>query len=718
MTLTMAPPPAGASSGTGNAFRIERRNDLAIVWFDLPGEKVNKFSSSVMLEFSALIDDLARSADIRKVIFASAKSSIFIAGADVTEFTRATSEDQARQYVRLGQQVFQKLAKLPQVTVAAINGACLGGGCEMAISCDWRVMSDSPKAVIGLPEVKLGIFPAWGGTTKLPRLIGLPAALDLILTGRTLDGRRAKRVGLADEVVAPAILLDVAKRFADRGKRRAKGRTKFYIEGNPIARRVIFSKARKGVMQQTHGQYPAPLKAIDVMEFGMGADVERGLEREAQEVTPLIRGEVAQNLVRIFFLMEDAKKDRLTAKPRDVQSVGVLGAGVMGGGIAQIVADKSEADVRMRDINWKAISGGLQAASKLWRRKLERRRITPGEMQRKLARITGTTDWTGFARADMVIEAVIEKLDVKQQVLSEFEALAKPDAIFASNTSTIPITAIAANARWPENVVGMHFFNPVDRMPLVEVIRGQKTSDVAAVTVANFARRLGKTVVYCNDGPGFIVNRILGPYMNEAGFLLEEGNSIESIDKAMVGFGMPMGPMALLDEVGIDVAAKVGDILAKAFADRMSARSRVVDVLYADKRFGKKNGRGLYVYADGKRKGPDASVYPLLGVTAHRADADAVVERTILAMVNEAAMILNEKIAGSAAELDLAMIMGTGFPPFRGGLLRYADSLGARYIVTRLEELASRLGSRFAPTVPMRKLADLEGTFYSAYPRE
>ena len=715
MTLTMAPPPAGASPQTGSAFRIERQNDLAVIWFDLPGEKVNKFSSTVMIEFSALIDDLARSTDIRKVVFASAKSSIFIAGADVTEFTRATSEDQAREYVRLGQQVFQKLAKLPQVTVAAINGACLGGGCEMAISCDWRVMSDSPKAVIGVPEVKLGIFPAWGGTTKLPRLIGLPAALDLILTGKMLDGKRAKRTGLVDEVVAPAILLDVAKRFADRGKRRERGRTKFYIEGNPIARRFIFAKARQGVMQQTHGQYPAPLKAIDVMEYGMGADVERGLEREAMEVAPLIRGDVAQNLVRIFFLMEDAKKDRIKAKARDVETVGVLGAGVMGGGIAQIVADKTDADVRMRDINWKAISGGLQAASKLWRKKLERRRITRGEMQRKLARITGTTDWTGFARADMIIEAVIEKLDVKQQVLSEFESIAKPDAIFASNTSTIPITDIAAKAKSPENVVGMHFFNPVDRMPLVEVIRGQQTSDVAAVTVANFARKLGKTVVYCNDGPGFIVNRILGPYMNEAGFLLEEGNSIETIDKAMVDFGMPMGPMALLDEVGIDVAAKVGDILSKAFADRMSARSRVVDVLYQDKRFGKKNGRGLYVYSDGKRKGPDASVYQLLGVTPHRADPRTVVERTVLAMVNEAAMILNEKIAGSAADLDLAMIMGTGFPPFRGGLLRYADSLGARSIVARLEDLASKLGPRFAPTMPMRKLAGGDGTFYSLW---
>ena len=707
MTAVEAAPLAGA------AFRIQRERNLAIIWFDLPGEKVNKFSSTVMMEWSAIVDDLARSSDIEKVIIASAKPSIFIAGADVTEFGKATSPEQAAEYVRFGQQVFQKLARLPQVTVAAINGACLGGGCELAISCDWRVMSDSPKAVVGLPEVKLGIFPAWGGTTKLPRLIGLPAALDMILTGKTVDGKRAKRMGLVDEVVPEAILLDVAKTFADRGKRREAGRTKFYIEGNPLARRFIFSKARKSVLKETHGHYPAPLAAIEVMEYGMSAGVERGLEREVQAIVPLIQSEVAQNLIRLFFLMEESKKDRISAKPLDIHSAGVLGAGVMGGGIAYIVADKTDAVIRMRDINWKAIAGGMQAAAKIWKRKVERRRMSRTEMQRKLARITATTDWTGFSNADLAIEAVIEKLEVKRQVLAEFEGLAKPGAIFASNTSTIPITDIAANAQRPENVVGMHFFNPVDRMPLVEVIRGKKTSDVAALTVARFARKLGKTVVYCNDGPGFIVNRILGPYMNEAGFLLEEGNSIESIDRAMVDFGMPMGPMALLDEVGIDVAAKVGDILSKAFADRMSARSRVVDVLYKDGRYGKKNGRGIYVYAAGRRTVPDPAVYKLLGVTPHGGDAKTVVERTVLSMVNEAAMILDEKIAGSAADLDLAMIMGTGFPPFRGGLLRYADSLGSRFIVTRLEDLAARLGPRFAPTGPMRRLSQSDGKFYA-----
>lgn len=711
-SISEAPPQQAA-----RAFTIERDGDLAVVWFDLPGEKVNKFSTAVLREFSGVLDELAASPQIAKVIFASRKPGIFIAGADVSEFTTMAGAEQAKAYVRSGQEVFTKLTKLPQVTVAAIDGACLGGGCEMAISCDWRVMSDSPKAQIGLPEVKLGIFPAWGGTSKLPRLIGLPAALDIILNGKSLDGRRAKKAGLVDEVVESPIVLDIAKKFAERGKRKGGGRTNFFVEGNPLARNVIFGKAKKAVLQQTHGHYPAPLKAIEVMEYAMSAGVERGMQREVEEVATLVGNEVAQNLVRLFFLMEESKKDPYTVKPRDLSYVGVLGAGVMGGGIAQIVADKTDAEIRMRDINWNAIAGGMKAAAKIWKKKVERRRMTRGEMSRKLARITSTTDWSGFPRADVVIEAVVESLAIKQQVLGEFEGIEKAGAIFATNTSTIPITQIAAKAKHPENVVGMHFFNPVDRMPLVEVIRGEKSSDVSMVTVAALARKLGKTVVYCNDGPGFVVNRILGPYMNEAGFLLEEGNSIESLDKAMVDFGMPMGPMALLDEVGIDVASKVAKILGDAFGARLQA-STVVQKLYDDGRHGKKNGKGLYLYEDGKRKGPDPSVYKVLGIRAPQtAEAKSVVERMVLAMVNEASLILDEKIVASAGELDLAMIMGTGFPPFRGGLLRYADALGLPYILARLDELSSSVGARFAPNAPLKRLAERDGKFYQAYAR-
>ena len=708
---------AEAVSPTVGAFRLERDGDLGILWFDLPGEKVNKFSSAVMMEFAGIVDELAADREIRKVIVASRKPGVFIAGADITEFTKATSREQAAEYTRFGQQALHKFSKLPQVTVAAINGACMGGGCELALSCDYRVISDSPKARISLPETQLGIFPAWGGTTKLPRLVGLPAALDMILTGREFDGKRAKKIGLVDEVAPAPILLDVAKQFASKGKRKGGRRTKFLLDGNPLGRKYVFGKARKSALELTKGNYPAPLTAIDVMEYGMSAGVERGLEKEVQEVVPLIMGDVAQNLVRLYFLREESKKDSIHAKPRDIDHSGVLGAGIMGGGIAQLIADKTEASVRMRDINWKAIAGGMKAASKLWKKKVDRRRMSRSEMQRKLARITSTTDWSGFERTDVVVEAVVENVGIKRQVLAEYEGLAKPESIFATNTSTIPITDIAAEAKRPENVVGMHFFNPVDKMPLVEVIRGARTSDVAMVTVASFARKLGKIVIVCNDGPGFVVNRILGPYMNEAAFLLEEGNTIETLDKAMLDFGMPMGPMVLLDEVGIDVAAKVANILSDAFAGRV-VKSRVVEALYADGRHGKKNGKGLYVYADGKRQGPDKSVYRILNIAnPHPADEKAASERMVLAMINEAALILDEKIVGSAGELDLAMIMGTGFPPFRGGLMRYADSLGLPYILARLDGLSNTVGPRFTPTAPLRRLAEGGGTFYEAYRR-
>ena len=298
---------------TARAFRVERDGDLAILWFDLPGEKVNKFSSWVMQEFASLVDDFQQSTDIKKIIVASSKPAIFIAGADVSEFTKATSPEEAKEYTRFGQQALHRFSKLPQVKVAAINGACLGGGCELALSCDWRVMSSDPKAKIGLPEVNLGIFPAWGGTTKLPRLIGLPNALDLILNGKQLDGRRARAMGLVDDVVERGILLDVARRFADRGKRKGGTRTKFLVDGNPATRSIIFGKARKAVLEKTHGHYPAPLTAIRVMEAGMSGGVEKGLAREVEEVVPLIMGDVAQNLVRLFFLMEESKKDPIAA---------------------------------------------------------------------------------------------------------------------------------------------------------------------------------------------------------------------------------------------------------------------------------------------------------------------------------------------------------------------------------------------------------------------
>jgi len=694
------------------AFRLERDGSTGILWFDLPGEKVNKFSSGVVASLEAMLDEIASMRDVERLIVMSAKENIFIAGADIAEFQNPPSAEAAEAYVRWGQSVFEKLSKLPQVTVAVIHGPCMGGGTEMALNCDYRLATDWSKTSIALPEVKLGIFPAWSGTTKLPRLIGLRAALDMILTGRTVVSKKAKSIGLVDDVVPAAIRLDAAKRFvASKKKRRGGGRTSFVFDGNPVGRAVVFSQARKKVLKQTGGHYPAPLEALDAMKAGYSGGVAKGLAAEAKGAAKLIMGEVAQNLVRLFFLIEAARKWD-GPDPAEVRSAGVLGAGLMGGGITQTLVDKADIPVRMKDINWDALAGGMKAAAKIWKRKVDRRRMKRFDMEMKLSRITTTTGWDGFHAVDVVIEAVVEKLAIKQQVLREFEQIAKEKAIFATNTSTIPISAIAQASKRPENVIGMHFFSPVDRMPMVEVIVGEKTSAQTTSTIVNLAKKMGKTVVVAKDGPGFIVNRILGPYLNEAGLLLEEGATIGSIDEAMVSFGMPLGPLALLDEVGIDVAGKAARVLIEAFGERMKS-SASIEKLLEDGRWGKKNGRGVYVWKDGKRTKPDSSIYRLVGVSNPKpGDANAMSERMVLAMINEAALLLHEGIARSAADIDLVMIMGTGFPPFRGGLLGYADSLGVPYVVARLDDLQHKAGPRFTPCEPLRKLAEAGGRFY------
>ena len=701
-----------AATQTRNAFRLETDGDIAVLWFDLQGEKVNKFTVEALEELDGLLDEIREMTEVETLLLISGKENIFIAGADVSQFENVPGAGQAEEYVRFGQSVFRKLAALPQTSVAVIHGACLGGGTELSINCDYRVITDGPKSTIGLPEVKLGIIPAWTGTTLLPRIIGIPSALDMILTGKNIRAKKAKKMGLVDDVIPSKTRLESAKIFASRldGKRE-KRQERIYVEKNPLARRVIFSKAREGVREKTGGHYPAPFRAIDVMEKGFDDGMEAGFRAEARAAAELITGDVAPNLVRLFFLMEGAKKWD-GPEPKKVDSVGVLGAGLMGGGIAQTLVDRADVPVRIKDINWEALASGMKQAAKVWQKKVDRKRMSSREMRYNLTRITTTIDWSGFGSVDVAIEAVVEKIEIKHSVLREFEEIAKSDAIFATNTSTIPITRIASVAKRPENVVGMHFFSPVDKMPLVEVIRGEKTSEQTVATIVELAKRMGKTVVVCNDGPGFIVNRILGPYMNEAGLLVEEGRTIESIDRALVEFGMPLGPLALLDEVGIDVAGKAAQVMSEAFGGRMES-STLIDKLLADERYGKKNGRGIYEWENGKRQDPDDSVYDLVGVEdPTEADARSVIERMILLMINEAALILDEGIAASPGDIDLAMIMGTGFPPFRGGLLRYADYRGLSWVVSRMNELKEQHGKRFEPSAPLKRRAEAGKTFY------
>jgi 3-hydroxyacyl-CoA dehydrogenase/enoyl-CoA hydratase/3-hydroxybutyryl-CoA epimerase len=708
------------------AFDLQIADDgLAVLTFDLPGEKVNKFSREVFAELAEVLVRLAREPRVRALLIRSGKPDVFIAGADVKEFVNLAPAE-AVEGVRRGQALFEQLAHLPFPTVAAIDGACLGGGTELALACDYRLMSDSPKARIGLPEVRLGIFPAWGGSTRLPRLVGLQAALDLILTGKQLDAKRAKRIGLVDEAVPAAIFDAWARRFArgqlgaakPRGRRNPKTFADWALEGNPLGRRLLFRKARESVLKQTGGHYPAPLEALAVVEESYGRPVEAGLEAEARRIGNVFGGEVQRNLLSIFFLTEEVKKEtgvrEASVKPREVRRVGVLGAGLMGGGIAQLAADKG-IPARMKDIEPKALAHGFATAASLWREAVKKRRLKPREMEGKMALLSGTLDYTGFARCEVTIEAVVEKLAVKRAVLADWEAVVPSSAIFASNTSTLPISEIAAGAKEPGRVVGMHFFNPVHRMPLVEVIRGERTSDETVATIFALAKTLGKTPVVVRDSPGFLVNRILAPYLSEAVRLVREGCRIEDVDRGMISFGMPVGPLELLDDIGLDVAVKAGEVLEKAFPERMQAAGD--EALVASGRLGRKNGKGFYEYEDGKRGEPSAEAYAALRVSPpERSEVplDVIVERLVLPMVNEAAYCLEEDVVSGPAKLDLAMIFGTGFPPFRGGLLRHADALKADRVLARLSDLTERLGSRFTPAQTIRRLAGAGEGFYSA----
>ena len=682
-----------------------------------------------MKELDALVDQLAARKEIKGLVLFSGKPDIFIAGADVKEFSSA-SEASVRETIERGQRVFGKIANLPFPTVAAIHGACLGGGCETALAMDWRLATDSKKTSIGLPEIKLGIIPAWGGTTRLPRTIGLAGGLDIILAGKALDAKRAKKAGLVDEAVPEPMLREVALAFA-RGKFGTKKRANAGPGGGPARVReaagaekllegfgkgIVFSKARASVMKATRGQYPAPLEALAAIEKGYRAPLDQALALEVEAILRLVKTPVVRHLVGLFFQMEDVKKETGVAagvKPRKVSRVGVLGAGVMGGGIAQLAADKGY-PVRMKDIKNEMLAGGYAAAAKIWREKLKKRRMTKAEFAGKMSLLSGSLDWAGFGSCDVTIEAVLEKLVVKQSVLKEWEAVSSDSAIFASNTSTLPITDIAAAARVPERVVGMHFFNPVHKMPLVEVIYGAKTDPQVTATIFDLAKRMGKTPVVVKDAPGFLVNRILAPYLGEAVRLLLEGNPMESIDKAMRSFGMPVGPIELLDDVGIDVATKGAEVLSAVWPTRMPVDPSFGKMVTTG-RCGRKTRKGFYLYEGEKRKGPDVSAYAELGLPVPSkaiATPQQIEDRLILPMVNEAAWCLAEGIVESPAKLDLAMIFGTGFPPFRGGLCRYADARGVSAVVATLDVLSAEKGPRFEPAPFLVELAKANKSLY------
>ncbi len=760
----------GGRAGLDISFKIGGIVHLA---FDLPGEKVNKLTTAVMEELAAILDDLkarGERGEARGLLITSGKPGTFIAGADVAEIERITDPEDGAAKSRRGQEILEALARLPFPSVSAVGGACLGGGYELALACTRIVAADDSRVQIGLPEVRLGIIPGFGGTQRLPRRAGLCTALDVILAGKTLDPRRALRAGLVDLLVPAAILereavrelIRLAGRDGSGGFRGSaattagwKGSTfsrrriiSWVLERNPLGRALVASRARKLLVSLAPAaHYPAPYRALDSILASYKLPREKAFRNESRLLGEMIVTQTSKNLVFLFNAQNAARKAIPTAardtrgeaaghvpSEREVRKVGVVGAGVMGAGIAQVVADR-DMPVRLKDVSWEVLARGLAAIASGYRSRMSRGRMDRREFDRKMARVSPAIDWSGFSNCDLVIEAVLERLDVKRQVVAEAESALREDAILATNTSSLLVSDIAAQARRPGRIVGMHFFNPPTRMPLVEVVAGKKTEPHVLASSVAFVARIGKVPVVVRDGPGFLVNRLLMPYLGQALSLAEEGGDMKAIDRECVAWGMPMGPFRLLDEIGLDIAAHAARELAAAFPQRAPSSAGSLDRLVAAGRLGVKSGLGFYSHPPrqegGKRasrrgsaaKKPvfDLEVVPIVrSETAMRRSGQksergaSVMDLLVLPIVNEAARCLEEEVVRSARDVDLAMVMGAGFPPFRGGPLRYADSLGAAEVCSRLDRLAGDYGQHLAPAAYLRLLAHSSRRFHES----
>jgi len=674
------------------------QDGVLVLTIDVPGERVNTLGKTMMAEFDALLAELEAPGAVKGVVLRSGKPDNFIAGADIKDFNAIRSAMEGEALSRGGQALIDRLEAVPVPVVAAIHGSCMGGGLEIALACRYRVASDDPRTVLGLPEVMLGLIPGAGGTQRLPRLVGLRAGLDMILTGRALKAARALKAGVVDDVVPAPALLTAARRaalgLADGTLAKARGGIS---AGEWLLRPVIFRKARQSVLEKTGGHYPAPLRALDAVQRGTATSLAEGLKIEARHFGELSVSDVSRALVSVFFATQDIKKDAgypEGTQAREVRKLGVLGAGLMGAGIATAAADAG-VPVRIKDATSEALGRGLRHARDVYDERRKRKSLSSLEVRKRMDRLSPTLDYSGFRRADLVIEAVFEDMDVKRKVLAETEGATQESCVFASNTSSLPIGDIGRDSRRPSRLLGMHFFSPVEKMPLLEVVVTPLTDAWATATAVAFGRRLGKHVIVVRDGPGFYTTRALSPYMNEATRLLEEGAAVEDVDRAMTAFGFPVGPITLLDEVGIDVGAKVAKVLHRAFGERMAPAASTAQVL-EDGRLGRKNKKGFYTYEGKKRV--DESVYVALGSATRRPfEPREIQDRLVFAFVNEAVLCLQEGILRSPRDGDVGAIFGLGFPAFLGGPFRYLDRLGARFAAEVLERLRARHGERFKP---------------------
>ncbi|MEM8963675.1 MAG: 3-hydroxyacyl-CoA dehydrogenase NAD-binding domain-containing protein [Acidobacteriota bacterium] len=703
--------------------RVVIEDGVAWLHLDQPGKNVNTLSSDSVGWFEARIDEL-RSQDLRGLVLISDKPGYFIVGADINEIASFEEPAQAKVVIHRGHELMNRIGALPFPVVSAIDGACLGGGLELSLACDYRVATDARHTKLGLPEVKLGVIPGLGGTQRLPRLIGVTAALDLILTGKEVNGKKALKLGLVDRLSHPLSLRQAALEAVSwgkpkRGKRKIPKRkptslmTKItnVLARAPVAKNLVFDQARKTVLKKSGGHYPAPLRAVDVVEEGIKMPLDEALELEANAFADLAVSEVAKGLISIFFTKQevDGRAKSLADGARDVDEVAVLGAGFMGAGIAQLLAYKNYR-VLLKDRDHQGLGRGMKQAGGLFRELVKRRKMRKPQAEQAMSRLMPTVDYRGFDRVPLVIEAVFEDVDLKHSVIREIEEAGPDGLIFASNTSTIPITRLAEASAKPENVIGMHFFSPVHKMPLLEIIRTEKTSDEALATTVDVGLAMGKTIIVVNDGPGFFTSRVLGPFVNEAAYVLQQGATIDQIDRAVKGWGFPVGPLALVDEVGIDVANHVAEIMQGYEGDRAKP-SPILAKLLADGRRGRKNKRGFYTY-ESKPKKVDDAVYELIGWQQAEVDDQEIIDRCWMQMLNEVARCIEDGVISRPSDIDIGVVFGLGFPPFRGGILREADKLGLDYVVGRLDTFAAAYGPRLEPATLLRDMARSGKTFH------
>jgi len=688
---------------------------VAMLTFDRPESSANIFDQVTFDELNEQLDILSRDSSVRGLIIRSAKPKIFIAGADLHEFTKELTSEKLSFLIVQGQKTFDRVAALPFPTVAAIHGAALGGGFELALACDYRIASLDSATKLSLPETMLGILPAWGGSTRLPRMIGLPAALEAILSGKQYSAKEAKKLGMVDEIAYPERLMALAADLirSNQGKKR---KLKLQLTNRPPISKFVATQARKKVLAKTRGHYPAPLKALEVIVAGVTVPHAESLKNERRAVIELASGEIAQNLISVFFLQERSKK--LSIEPgqptRKIGKVLVVGAGLMGSGIAQWLSARG-LRVVLKDIGPEPLGKGLQSIHKIYRDALKRRIFSETEAQAGLDRILPTYEDIPLGDVDLVIEAAVEKLELKQQIFRKIAEQIPNCQAIASNTSALSIDAIAQGLPDPAKVVGIHFFNPVHRMQLVEVVQGIRTSAQTLATAIQFVKSIGKLPVLVKDSPGFLVNRILLPYMMEAFNLFAEGHRLERIDRVMLDFGMPMGPLRLTDEVGLDVSLHVGSDLAQRI-QKLPPLNNTIERMIEQGWLGRKSGKGFYDYSSGTER-PNPEIHAYQPETKPGGTDDTILrDRLVLVMVNEAARCLAEKVVSDPADVDFAMIMGTGWAPFRGGPLRYADSVGISNIVNRLRQLSEN-GREYLLPCPL--LTDMANrSFYSANPNQ